>query len=197
MPCGKVLQTVGAHYLGQKFAKVFDITFMNKQAKPELAYMTCYGVSTRLLAATIAAHGDKSGLVVPAVIAPKQVVVVPILSGKGSEAVAAAAQSVAAALKAAGLRVEYDDSDKGPGDKFFYWEMKGVPVRVEVGKRDLEAGVVTLVRRDTGAKSAVPMGEALAAARATFEAQTADMRAKAIKYFEVRRLPLHVCLIIC
>ena len=73
MPCGKVLQTVGAHYLGQTFAKVFDINFMNKQAKPELAYMTCYGVSTRLLAATVAAHGDKKGLVIPAVIAPKQV----------------------------------------------------------------------------------------------------------------------------
>jgi len=184
MPDGKVLQTIGAHYLGQKFAKVFDITFLNKEQKSEYAYMTCYGVSTRTLAATIAAHGDKKGLVLPAIMAKWQVVLIPIISNKATEDVVGYSQKVFQLLKKAGIRVELDDSEKKPGDKYYHWEMKGVPIRMEVGPKDVTGNVVTIVRRDTGEKSNASFEGLVEHLQGVFVDQLNHLRAKSIKYLQ-------------
>eukprot|EP01086_Lenisia_limosa_P009692 TRINITY_DN33268_c0_g1_i1.p1 TRINITY_DN33268_c0_g1~~TRINITY_DN33268_c0_g1_i1.p1 ORF type:complete len:550 (+),score=237.80 TRINITY_DN33268_c0_g1_i1:32-1651(+) len=163
MPDGKVLQAVGAHNLGQKFAKVFDIKFLNKSQKFEHAYMTCYGISTRILAAAVSAHGDKNGLVLPPSIAKVEVIIVPIvMKKKDREALIAAADEVAVSLKAAGIRAQVDDDDTKPGEKFYKWEMKGVPCRVEIGPRDLLSGEMRVVMRDNNQKDQIQRADAAA-----------------------------------
>lgn len=150
MKDGKSLQAGTSHYLGQNFAKAFDIKFLDKDGTQKLGYTTSWGVSTRLIGALIMAHGDKRGLVLPPVVAPIQAVIVPIAAKKGG--VMEACADIKAKLEAAGMRVELDDSDNSPGWKFNEWEMRGVPVRIEVGPRDLENGKVVLFRRDTCTK---------------------------------------------
>ncbi|GIQ80761.1 proline-tRNA ligase, class IIa, archaeal-type [Kipferlia bialata] len=132
MPCGRVLQTVGAHNLGQRFSKGFDIKFKDENNEDKHSWMTCYGISTRVLAAAISAHGDSKGLILPPALAQKQVVIVPIIRKTGREEVYARCAELAKELKAAGIRAHVDTRDLSPGAKFFFWEMKGVPVRVEV-----------------------------------------------------------------
>eukprot|EP00698_Gefionella_okellyi_P003087 TRINITY_DN1289_c0_g1_i4.p2 TRINITY_DN1289_c0_g1~~TRINITY_DN1289_c0_g1_i4.p2 ORF type:complete len:550 (+),score=99.71 TRINITY_DN1289_c0_g1_i4:31-1680(+) len=184
MPCGRVLQTVGAHYLGQKFAKVFDIKFLNKQQKDELGYMTCYGVSTRILAAVLATHGDNRGLVLPATIARVQVLLVPVLppgyKGQLCDATTAAeARAVAQELKAAGIRAFVDDSDELPGNKFYYWEVRGVPLRIEIGARDMAESKVTFVRRDREKeKRQVSKSAVVSEVQSLFAEQLKELRAK-------------------
>ena len=148
MPSGRVLQTVGAHFLGQKFAKSFDIKFLNEKNKHEFVYMACYGVSTRLSAASLSIHGDDKGLVIPPILARYQVLIVPIVAKKSDDRTQVKAKEIANALTAIGLRVMLDDSNQSPGEKFYHWEMKGVPLRVEIGPRDLEKGEITVVPRD-------------------------------------------------
>ncbi|KAG9397118.1 Proline-tRNA ligase class IIa [Carpediemonas membranifera] len=152
MPCGRVLQTVGAHNLGQKFAKVFDIKYQTEDNREEYAHMTCYGISTRVMAACLSIHGDDRGLVLPPVIAKVQAVVIPIKpkqpAEKTEENIAAAEASwqkilasskkITAALQAAGIRAKLDDSDRTPGFKYAHWELRGIPLRVEVGPRDVD-----------------------------------------------------------
>ena len=121
--------------------------------------MTCYGVSTRLLASCISQHGDNKGLVLPSKIAKIQVVIVPIVMKNKKELVVDAGKALAAELKAAGIRVFLDDADKKPGEKYNYWEMKGVPIRMEVGPRDVEQGKVVLVRRVDREKKEAPNAE--------------------------------------
>ncbi|GKT21729.1 prolyl-tRNA synthetase, putative, partial [Aduncisulcus paluster] len=141
MPCGRVLQTVGAHYLGQKFAKACDIKYLDEKNEFQHVWMTCYGVSTRLLAATLAVHGDDTGFILPPAIARYQVVVVPIImKKKDSEVVFARCEEIMKDLQEAGIRATLDRSDQKPGAKFFHWEMKGVPLRIEVGPRDVKNG---------------------------------------------------------
>ncbi|EAX95853.1 Anticodon binding domain containing protein [Trichomonas vaginalis G3] len=150
MPCGRVLQSVGAHYLGQHFSKVFKI-----QVDGEFSYMTCIGVSTRCLAAVLSAHGDDKGLIIPTIIAPIQVVIVPILR-KDNDALLAKVAEMKKELRAAGIRVHIDDdTTRSPGEKFYYWEMKGVPLRIEVGPRDLEKNECVLVVRGIEGKYSV------------------------------------------
>lgn len=146
MKDGKSLQAGTSHYLGQKFATAFDIKFLDKDGVQKTAFTTSWGVSTRLIGALIMAHGDQRGLVIPPVVAPTQVVIVPIAAKKPG--VMEACQDLKAKLENAGVRVVLDDSDNSPGWKFNEWEMRGVPVRMEVGPRDLEAGNVMLFRRD-------------------------------------------------
>lgn len=154
MPCGRVLQTVGAHYLGQHFSKVFNIA-----VNGENSYMTCIGVSTRVLAAVLSAHGDDKGLIVPTIIAPIQVVIVPILR-KDNEALLKRVNEMKAELKAAGIRTYIDDdTTRSPGEKFYYWEMKGVPLRIEVGPRDLEKNECVLVVRGIEGKHTVHLSQ--------------------------------------
>ena len=148
---GKSLQAGTTHYLGQNFAKAFDIKFLDKDGVQKYGYTTSFGVSTRLIGAIIMTHGDKRGLVMPPVVAPVQAVIVPIASKK--EGVLEACRALKDRLAAAGIRVALDDSENSPGWKFNEWEMKGVPVRIELGPRDLEAGKCLLARRDTLEKS--------------------------------------------
>lgn len=147
MKDGKSLQSGTSHYLGQNFAKAFDIKFLDKDGVQKYAYTSSWGVSTRLIGALIMAHGDRRGLVLPPKVAPEQVVIVPIAAKKGG--VIEACEEIKAQLESAGVRVVFDNSDNSPGWKFNEWEMRGVPVRIEVGPRDLEAGKVILFRRDT------------------------------------------------
>ena len=148
---GKSLQAGTSHYLGQNFAKAFEIKFLDKDGVQKYGYTTSFGVSTRLIGAIIMTHGDKRGLVMPPVVAPVQAVIVPIASKK--EGVLEACRALKDRLAAAGIRVALDDSENSPGWKFNEWEMKGVPVRIELGPRDLEAGKCLLARRDTLEKS--------------------------------------------
>ena len=157
MQDGKALQSGTSHFLGQNFAKAFDVTFMNRENKPEYVWATSWGVSTRLMGALIMTHSDDNGLVLPPRLAPLQVVIVPIY--KTSEDLAkitARVEPLIGALRAKGISVKYDDADnKRPGFKFADYEVKGVPVRLAMGMRDLENGTVELFRRDTLEKESV------------------------------------------
>lgn len=149
---GKSLQSGTSHNLGQNFAKAFNIKFLNKEEKVEYGYTTSFGVSTRLIGAIVMVHGDNRGLVLPPKIAPIQVVIVPI--GKDNEQVIKKAREIENSLKDKNISVLVDDSQNSPGWKFNEWEMKGVPVRIEIGQRDLEANSCMIFRRDTLEKQA-------------------------------------------
>ncbi len=157
MQDGKALQSGTSHNLGQNFAKAFDVTFVNKENKPELVWANSWGVSTRLMGALIMTHSDDNGLVLPPHLAPIQVVIVPIYKDNaGLEAISAKVQPLLDELRAKGISVKYDDADnKRPGFKFADYEVKGVPVRLAIGQRDLENGTVELMRRDTLEKETV------------------------------------------
>lgn len=155
MPDGKTLQVGTAHHLGSTFAKTYEITYEAENGEQKLINQTCYGISERCIAALISVHGDEKGLVLPWAVAPVQIVIVPILLGD-KEKVLAVSRELQQSLSAARLRVQLDISDERPGAKFYKWEMKGVPIRLEVGPRDIEKGVVTLARRD-GVKKAISM----------------------------------------
>ena len=147
MKDGKSLQAGTTHYLGQNFAKAFDIKFLDKDGAQKYAYTTSFGVSTRLIGALIMAHGDQRGLVLPPVVAPVQVVIVPIAQKKAG--VLEKCAEIKETLEKAGVRVKLDDGDNSPGWKFNEWEMKGVPLRIELGPRDIEEGKAVVFRRDT------------------------------------------------
>jgi prolyl-tRNA synthetase len=166
MPDGRALQAGTSHELGQNFAKAYDIKFAAEDQTIQHAWTTSWGMSWRMLGALIMVHGDDRGLRIPPKMAPTEAVIVPIVRA-GSDAVAAAARALHADLRAAGLRVKIDERDLRPGNKFADWEMRGVPLRIEFGAKDLEAGVATLVRRDKekgqeGGKLVVPLGEVAA-----------------------------------
>lgn len=146
MKDGKSLQSGTTHYLGQNFSKAFDIKFLDRDGVQKYAYTSSWGVSTRLIGALIMAHGDERGLVIPPAVAPTQVVIVPIASKKAG--VMEKCALVKGELEAAGIRVVLDDGEESPGWKFNEWELKGVPVRVELGPRDIEAGKALVFRRD-------------------------------------------------
>jgi prolyl-tRNA synthetase len=158
MQDGKALQAGTSHFLGQNFAKAFDVKYLTKENKQEFVWATSWGVSTRLIGALVMAHSDDEGLVLPPKIAPLQVVIVPIYKGQEQKAlVDEKVHGIMASLKAAGISVKYDDSDNArPGWKFAEYEMKGVPVRVAIGPKDIENGVVEIARRDTKEKKSVP-----------------------------------------
>lgn len=155
MQDGKALQMGTSHNLGQNFAKSYDITFLDKDGTLKYGYTTSWGTSTRMIGGLIMVHGDDRGLVLPPKVAPVQVEVVPIAQHK--EGVLEKANELFFALKNAGLRVELDDSEKSAGWKFNECEMKGIPVRVEIGPKDIEKGTVVLVRRDNFEKTFAPM----------------------------------------
>jgi len=157
MQDGKALQAGTSHFLGQNFAKAFDVKFTNKEGKIDYVWATSWGVSTRLIGALIMAHSDDQGLVLPPKLAPIQVVIVPIYKNEEElNAISKIADQLSADLKKLGISVKYDDRDtQRPGFKFAEYEMKGVPVRVAIGGRDLENGTVEIARRDTGEKQTV------------------------------------------
>lgn len=158
MQDGKALQAGTSHFLGQNFAKAFDVKFLSKENKQEYVWATSWGVSTRLIGALVMAHSDDQGLVMPPKIAPLQVVIVPIYKGEEQKAlVDSKVEEIIVALKSRGISVKYDDSDNvRPGWKFAEYELKGVPVRIAIGQKDIENKVVEVARRDTKEKNSVP-----------------------------------------
>lgn len=154
---GKALQSGTSHNFGDGFAKAFEIQYTDKDNRLKYVYQTSWGMTTRLIGAIIMVHGDDSGLVLPPMIAPVQVDVIPIMQTK--EGVLDKAYEVADTLKKTGLRVKVDDSDKSPGWKFSEQEMRGIPVRVEMGPRDIEANQAIIVRRDTREKITVSIDD--------------------------------------
>jgi prolyl-tRNA synthetase len=155
---GRALQAGTSHNLGQNFAKVFDIKFQARDKSVQYVYGTSWGVSTRMIGGVIMTHGDDGGLILPPVVAPYQVVIVPISRGNWKETVLPKAREIRDALTARGVRVMLDDRDsQTPGWKFNEWELRGVPLRLEIGPKDLEKQQVVLARRDTREKSFVPM----------------------------------------
>ncbi len=159
MQDGKALQAGTSHFLGQNFAKAFEVTFLNKENKQESVWATSWGVSTRLIGALIMAHSDDDGLVLPPKLAPIQVVIVPIFkTAEQLNAIFEKIKPLVDELKAKNIRVKFDDGDhKSPGWKFAEYEMKGVPVRIAIGARDLENGTAEVARRDTKEKMSLQM----------------------------------------
>src|SRR5882672_5532531 len=159
MQDGKALQAGTSNFLGQNFAKAFDVKFSDKDNQLEYVWATSWGVSTRLIGGLVMAHSDDDGLILPPRIAPLQAVIVPIYKGEEKkDLLDAKGKELAAQLKAAGVRVKFDDNDNNrPGWKFAEYELKGVPVRIAMGLRDLESQTVEIARRDTKEKSSVPM----------------------------------------
>jgi prolyl-tRNA synthetase len=157
MQDGKALQAGTSHFLGQNFAKAFDVTFVNKDNKPEHVWATSWGVSTRLIGALVMAHSDDDGLVLPPRLAPMQVVIVPIYKGEEQkQMIDEKVNALIEELRSSGIRVKYDDNENTrPGWKFAEYEMKGVPVRITFGARDLENNLVEVARRDTKEKNSV------------------------------------------
>jgi len=157
MQDGKALQAGTSHFLGQNFAKAFDVKFTAKDGKLDYVWATSWGVSTRLMGALIMAHSDDQGLVLPPKLAPIQVVIVPIFKTEEERmAIGALADTLISELKSKGISIKYDDRDTHrPGFKFAEWELKGVPVRIAVGTRDMQQGTVEIARRDTQAKETV------------------------------------------
>lgn len=184
MPDGKTLQVGTAHHLGSTFAKTYEITYEAENGEQKLVSQTCYGISERCIAALISVHGDEKGLVLPWGVAPTQVIIVPILLGD-KEKVLAVCRELQGELAAGRVRAELDTSDERPGAKFYKWEMLGVPIRLEVGPRDIEKGVVTLARRD-GAKKAVSMEGLVEAIIKEAEELQAALYAKAKNLHEAK-----------
>ncbi|MBM3158405.1 MAG: proline--tRNA ligase [Bacteroidetes bacterium] len=164
MQDGKALQAGTSHFLGQNFAKAFDVKFSDRENKLDYVWATSWGVSTRLIGALVMAHSDDDGLILPPRIAPLQVVIVPIYKGEEQKsAIDEKVNTIVKELKNVGIRVKYDDSDQArPGWKFAEYEMKGVPLRIAIGARDLEQGVAELARRDTKEKKSVPLDDIIA-----------------------------------
>ena len=176
---GKALQSGTSHYFGDGFAKAFDITFTGKDNTLHNPHQTSWGTSTRMIGGIIMTHGDNNGLVLPPRIAPIQVIVLPIAQHK--EGVLEAAAALRDRLQAAGLRVKMDDSDQSPGWKFAQYEMKGVPLRVEIGPKDMEKDQCCIARRDTGEKIFVPLAELEETAKRLLDEIHDNMYQKALR----------------
>jgi len=189
MPDGKALQAGTSHELGQNFSRAYDISFQAEDQTQQLAWTTSWGMSWRMLGALIMVHGDDRGLRLPPKMAPTEVVIVPIVRGDGT-AVLDAARALFTECKKAGLRVKLDDREgQSPGFKFNEWDMRGVPLRIELGARDLEGGVATLVRRDRafkeeGQKRTVPLDAIVAEIPAALEEIQAGLFAQAKAFLE-------------
>ena len=178
----KALQAGTSHYFGDKFSRAYDVTFTGRDNTLQYPFQTSWAVTTRLVGAIIMTHGDNHGLVLPPAIAPIQVAVIPVAQHKPGVLDAAAA--IRDRLTAAGLRVKMDDSDQSPGWKFAQYEMKGVPVRVEIGPRDMEKEQCCIARRDTGEKTFVPLADLESAVQATLQAVRDNLYDLAAKNLE-------------
>ena len=154
---GRALQAGTSHNLGQNFAKAFDITFQARDKSVQHVWGTSWGVSTRLVGGVVMTHGDDSGLILPPRVAPYQVVIVPIGRDNWRETVLPRAQEIQQQLRSAGIRVTLDERDERPGWKFSEWELRGVPLRVEIGPKDIEKSAVLVARRDTREKQSLAM----------------------------------------
>ena len=179
---GKALQSCTSHYLGQNFAKAFDIQFQDKDQQNKYVHTTSWGLTTRVVGAIVMTHGDDKGLILPPRLAPIQVVIVPIYKADTREVVLPAADRLYRELKAAGIRVHLDDRDQhSPGYKFNEWELKGVPLRLELGPRDVEAGTAVLASR-LGGKETVQLSELLGLIPGRLERFQQALYARALEF---------------
>src|SRR5262245_21790509 len=184
---GRALQAGTSHNLGQNFATAYGIEYLDKNQQRALPWSTSWGTSTRMIGGLIMTHGDDAGLMLPPRVAPYQVVIVPIPPRKGdwSEAVLPKARAVADTLRAGGVRVHVDDRDtQQPGFKYADWEMRGVPLRLEIGPKDIEKDQCVLVRRDTRSKTFVPLAGLAGHVRALLETIQGDLLARARRFVE-------------
>jgi prolyl-tRNA synthetase len=179
---GRALQAGTSHNLGQNFAKAFEIQFQARDKSVQFVWGTSWGVTTRLVGAVIMTHGDDSGLVLPPAVAPYQVVVVPIGRENWRETVLPRAQEIKRELEAAGIRVTLDERDERPGWKFAEWELRGVPLRLEIGPKDIEKSQVVLARRDTREKAGVPMDGLAGHVHGLLEAIQGNLFARAVAF---------------
>ena len=189
MPDGKALQSGTSHYFGNGFAKAFGIQYQGRDGKLANPYQTSWGVSTRLIGAVIMAHGDDNGLVLPPLVAPIQVVVIPVAANKPG--VIPAAREAAKSISNAGFRCKIDESDKTPGWKFAEYEMKGVPLRVELGPRDIEKGQVIIAKRNTGEKIICAIDELADKVSELLKTIHNEMYEKAQKYLASHTYDVH------
>jgi prolyl-tRNA synthetase len=184
---GRALQAGTSHNLGQNFARAFEIQFQGRDKSVQHVWTTSWGVSTRLVGGLIMTHGDDSGLILPPRVAPHQVVIVPIPRGNWKETVLPKAEAIRDELTARGVRVLLDATEENsPGWKYAEWELRGVPLRLEIGPRDLEKAQVFSARRDTGAKAAIPLAELADRVPALLDAIQADLLARAREFRESR-----------
>jgi prolyl-tRNA synthetase len=180
---GRALQAGTSHNLGQNFAKAFEIQFQGRDKAVQHAWTTSWGVSTRLIGGVIMTHGDDSGLVLPPNVAPHQVVIVPIPRGNWKETVLPKAEAIAADLEAKGVRVKLDASEENsPGWKFAEWELRGVPLRLEIGPKDIEKAQVFSARRDTREKAAIPLADLTTRVPAILEEIQANLLNRALTF---------------
>jgi prolyl-tRNA synthetase len=180
---GRALQAGTSHNLGQNFAKAFEIQFQGREKALQHVWTTSWGVSTRLIGAVIMSHGDDSGLVLPPHIAPHQVVIVPIPRGNWKETVLPRAEAIRDELVARGVRVKLDASEENsPGWKFAEWELRGVPLRLEIGPKDIEKAQVFSARRDTREKAAIPLADLATRVPAILEEIQANLYARALEF---------------
>lgn len=184
MQDGKALQAGTSHFLGQNFAKAFDVKFLNKDNQLEHVWGTSWGVSTRLMGALIMAHSDDQGLVLPPKLAPIQVVIVPIYKGQEQlDNIKSKVDPVVKALRSKGISVKFDTTDnQSPGFKFAEYELKGVPIRLAIGKRDIENGTIELARRDTKTKQSMPFDGIVEVVASTLDDIQQNIYQKALQF---------------
>ncbi len=182
MKDGKAVQAGTSHYLGTKFAEAFDIKYLTKENKHQFVHTTSWGTSTRLIGSVIMVHGDEQGLVLPPRVAPTQVVLIPVGPWKKNPAIMEKLDEIYAELKSKGIRVRLDDSDQSPGYKFNEYELKGVPVRLELGPRDLENDQALMKARDGGEKVAVDLAGVVAAIEQELETMQTRLLENARKF---------------
>jgi len=180
MPDGRTLQVASVHHYRDQWARAFDVRYEDAQGKQQYCHQTTYGMSERLLGAVVGVHGDDRGLILPPAIAPHQAVIVPVLAKEGADDVLAACRELQAQLRDTGLRVHLDDRDLRPGQKYYDWEIRGVPLRLELGPRDLASGECVLASR-TGGKDSVPLAGATEAVKEALEAVAAELRKRTEK----------------
>ncbi|MGQ9706895.1 MAG: proline--tRNA ligase [bacterium] len=185
MPDGRALQGGTSHNLGQHFAKVFDIKYLNEEQKEVYAWQTSWGISTRAVGALIMTHGDDSGLILPPSVAPHQVIIVPIIFEKTREETVAKAREIRDVISKAGVRVYFDERlEYTAGWKFSEWEMRGVPLRVEIGPKDIEKGVLTVVRRSSRQKEIIKIVDISRYLKKTLKSVQSELYEMAKKYLK-------------
>ena len=190
MPDGRTLQVASVHHYRDQWARAFDVTYEDDSGEQQFVHQTTYGMSERLLGAIVANHGDNQGLVMPPSVAPIQVIVIPIISKQSSEDMVSEAEKLVSKLKEAGIRARIDARDIRPGQKYYDWEIKGVPLRIEIGPRDLANNSVMCVRR-TGGKTSHPIDDLIEAVENELAAVGEDMNKNSMEHFKscIRDLP--------
>ena len=189
MPNGRTLQVASCHHYRDQWAKAFDLTYENLEAKQQHCHQTTYGMSERLLGAVVGMHGDDNGLIMPPAIAPHQVVICPMIRKNSDVDTIAKAEEIAAILKSAGLRVKVDSRDIHAGQKYFDWEIKGVPLRLDIGPRDIENNTAFAARR-TGGKEPLPMDNIIQECKRVLDEISDELRKRSRAHTEDVVIPL-------